>query len=574
METKQILISLDKISTPPVFGTEEYDKWLKQEEFLQFLLNTRSDEVLLYSSYKYVFIYSVIVPEKYIKDDYVVDLMKWQLSACDSWGYGYSHSKYGKNTPHVYSPFSSNYSKIVEKAQPVTYLRSFEGRINRKSYVEVSQFLTHIHDLHFMEERQAYCTLNSDGDIEEIIKIFYPQEGGYLATIKQETLDFHLFLNKSVLIRFFDKSIFDKEADFNPQDRNKSDISDKLNEIYANRTIIRNTKNLHSSSYIRGFQIIRNTKPTKYLMSKLTRENLEPKKYEVFITQDFKHKKIDQVSCDPSKLDSYFVDTDRPFQTSPVFFKPDVLLKYKQDPEKYTLDQRYISCRNSWSLQTYDINDAGQVFTYICYLGDLPYNEQLHWKQYNETPKAGISQRAFKTDFEAEWDLEYEPLSELQSSLESLSNPKGDIWRCIDNGLNSQLHYVVSTSVKEWADEIQTLDKLVVEGFNYSSLKRIGQALNIVDSKLGSIRLLGEILKAKGINTQEVEQIISPLVEIQYLRTKFSAHLSEPNEKDHIRKKLISKHGSLKDHFHDLIERTDKSFKSLSKLISDGTLSE
>jgi hypothetical protein len=491
--------------------------------------------------------------------------MNWQSSPSDSWGYGYVFDKRSQPKHFISKPFESNYSKILEQAQPITFLRYFEGKGDKKGYVEVSQFLTHLHDLHFMDERKAYCRLNKDGDIEEVVKILYPPEGGYVTTIKQDVLDFHLFLNSSVLVRFFDRVIYNNEVGLDQKDQQKSDFSDETNEIYARRGILYNQKGVATSSWIRGFQVIRNKQPRKVMLARLTGKDLEPKKYETFIAFDWKHQRIAELSCSPRELGNYFVESDKPFETSPAFFKPDVLLKYKQDPEKYTLDQRYITCRNSWHLKTYDINEAGQVFTYLCYLGDLPHNEQMHWKQYNENPKAGISERALKTDFKAEWDLSYEPLSELKSSLEELSKNKSELWTCHDSNLFAQLNYVVSDSVKEWTDEIQTLDKLVVEGFNYSYLKSLGESLKCYKPNLGSIKLLGEILKAKGINNQEIEQIVSPLREIQFLRTKFAAHVSATIEKDRIRKEKISKYGALRNHFRNLVEQTDKGIKLLSE---------
>ena len=64
-----------------------------------------------------------------------------------------------------------------------------------------------------------------------------------------------------------------------------------------------------------------------------------------------------------------------------------MLLKYKKDPEKYLLEDRSITARNSWYLKTYDINAAGQVHTYLIYLSHLPYEEQVYWKSANEAPK-------------------------------------------------------------------------------------------------------------------------------------------------------------------------------------------
>ncbi|WP_446808486.1 hypothetical protein ACH50O_14495 [Methylomonas sp. 2BW1-5-20] len=98
------------------------------------------------------------------------------------------------------------------------------------------------------------------------------------------------------------------------------------------------------------------------------------------------------------------MSSDLPFATSPAFFRPEVLLKYKADPDKYQIESRSIHCRGGWFLKSFDINEAGQVHAYLCDLSHLPYAEQLYWKSFNEPPKAGISTRAYRSDFLAQWD--------------------------------------------------------------------------------------------------------------------------------------------------------------------------
>jgi len=562
MNYQKVLEKLNQISKVPKHGTKAYGKWVEQKEFLQFLLDTSSGEIPLYISFKETYIYSILLPQNVLKGDYVDDLMEWQCSPDSSWGYGYSFSKKGRpKNISISQPLDSAGSKLLKKATPITFSRHFDGRIERKSYVEVYQQLTHLHDLHFVEEKNAYCRINEDGDIEEVIKIRYPQDE-IIVTIKQDVLDFHMFLAKSVLLRVFDRTICNDWIGFHEESRQESKFRDQKNEIYAGRGILFNKDRLPTASWLRGFQIIRNHQPRKKMIAILTGKSLEPKKYEKFIALDWKHDRIDECSCDPKKLGNYFIKSDKPFSTSPAFFKPEVLLKYKQNPEKYTLDQRHITCRNSWDLQTYDINEAGQVHTYLVYLGQLPYSEQLYWKAFNEKPKAGISKRAFKTDFKAEWDLSYEPLSELKKSLENLGKKKSKLWSCANEDLYRQLNYVVSDSLKEWENEIHDLDKLVIEGFNYSYLKKLSKSLECYSEELGSIKLLGEILKVKKINETGVNEMINPLEEIHFLRTKFVGH-SSGAEANKIREELILKYGDLKSHFRDLLKRTDKAVKLL-----------
>ena len=56
--------------------------------------------------------------------------------------------------------------------------------------------------------------------------------------------------------------------------------------------------------------------------------------------------------------------------------------------DKYTVGERDVQCRAAWYLKGIDVNEAGQVHAYICYLRNLPYSEQLHWASFNEEPKS------------------------------------------------------------------------------------------------------------------------------------------------------------------------------------------
>lgn len=567
MTQEKILKKLEHISAIPKHGTEDYKQWLEQKDFLQLLSDTCKDEIPLYVSYKGTYIYSVLLPQNCLRGNYIEDLMHWDCRPDSSWVYGYSYSKKGKpKNISISHSFERPGSKLLKKASPLTFLRSFEGRIGQKGYIEISQLLIHLHGLHLLEERKAYCRLNDDGDIDEVIKIHYPQSGEIAVTIKQDVLDFHLFLTKSILLRFFDRPLcYDWMKFRGGSRRQESTYHDKRNEISARQGITFDKNGLPEVGWLRGFQIIRNRQPRNRMVKILSGECLEPKKYETFIAYDWKHKKIAKCSCDPKELSNYFIESDKPFGTSPAFFKPEVLSKYKQNPEKYTLEQRSIRCRGSWSLKTYDINEAGQVHTYLIYLGYLPHSEQLHWKSSNEKPKTGISKRAITTDFFGQWDLSYEPLSALKESLGKLQKEKSELWSCADEKLYQQLNYPVTDSVKEWADEIHTLDKLVVEGFKRSYLKKLAKSLNCFNEKLGTIKLLKEILNAKGINEQEIDEIVLPLEEIHFLRTKLAGH-SSGEEAEKIRKQLISQHRSLKEHFRILVGKTDKSIKALLEI--------
>jgi hypothetical protein len=244
-----------------------------------------------------------------------------------------------------------------------------------------------------------------------------------------------------------------------------------------------------------------------------------------------------------------------PLQISPVFFNAQVLDKYKADPEKYRLGQRSINCRHAWSLQTYDVNEAGQVHTYITYLGNLPYAEQLYWKSFNEPPSGSISRRAFTTDIQGSWDTEHDPLQALLRIVEQIAADRAPWFKLRQQSLAEQLHYPVTTSTKQWTDALLNLAKIVVEGldkpFFTAELKSLGCP---TDAQWGTIKQAEAALAGRGIEPEVVAQAIEPLRTLQGLRTKLSAHAGG-GESASIRAALLREHGSPKAHIAALCDR-------------------
>ena len=563
MINSEVFKQLAQLSIPPETGTTNYEQWIQQRNFFQFLLNTRIGEIPLYASHQHTYIYSLFLPINALKGDYVDELMKWDAGPNSSWGYGYSFGKRGKpKKVRVYPPLDSTGTSLLKGATPITFWRYFEGRKGRKGYVDINQFLTHLHGLHWDESLNSYCRLDEDGNIDQALRV-QQMENDILVTLKSDIIDFHQFLTKTVLVRLFDRMVCQDWKKFGGWAGPKiSTNRDDKNEIFWRSGIESEKSGGLFASYIRGFQIIRNIRPRREMIATLEGKPLKPKKYEKFIAMDWKNKKISEVSCDPKTLGNYFVQSNKPFEISPVFFKPEVLLKYKADPDKYTVSERHISCRGTWSLETYDINEKGQIHTYLVYLGRLPHSEQLYWKSFNEKPKCGISERAFKTDFKGDWDLSYDPLLSLKASLQKLHKEKANLWTCSDEGLYSRLNYPVTNAEKEWVDEIHTLDKIVIEGFSYHHIKALATSLECFDEKYQSVKMLQSILNKKGISDDAITGITGPLFEIRNLRTKFSGHRSGKDAVA-IKNRLIKEYGSLKEHFRSLLQQTDQAIQTL-----------
>lgn len=466
-------------------------------------------------------IYPMLYPES------KVDILKEQLpsfSFCPS-SAGYCHCMSGDE--HWIEPYWGKHEDFINSEIPLFFHRQYYGHPRGKeNYYEFNQLVTHPLDLHWSVGHNSYCRIDEQGDEIEKIKIINHDELN-LILIRRKTLDKLLHLGKWVLIRYFCFSRFKIDH----PSYNNCTCKQFEPEEYEAKYEIRKC----DDEYIefRGAQIERPNIPKEHLLSwGGCDEEVEEKKYAEFIVYDWKNKTIKRNYCiDPINFANYFTKSDLPFGTSPIFFKAEVLDKYKNNPDKYDLSERNISCRGGWHLETYDINQHNQVHTYAVYLARLPYKEQLHWLQYNEEPKGGISRRAFQTDFEAKFPDEKSKLQQLKESLERLGSlrvgeekhviwsPKGGSWDAASKGL----YYVNSENPNQWQDFIIALANTTNEGFQVKPLRKIASSFGNTDEELGTLGLIKFILESSS-NKEKIPAIHGVLNDLQKRRGKGKAH--------------------------------------------------
>ncbi len=371
---------------------------------------------------------------------------------------------------------------------------------------ELLQHFVHANGLFLDNEKGTFNLINEDGDVEPKALIIVEQNFN-LILFERKALDYYLGYANHFLVRFFELKELESPLQWSISSLQTSKIKRR---IYEYEDIPR----------FKGVEVIQ----TVYSIEKIEKGN--PKKYENFIINDFKNSKIVEWSCAPEMLDNYYKDTGKPFETSPAFFNPEVLSKYKNNHEKYEVRERGIHCYGSWSLKSYSINDEGQVHAYIYCLGQLPYKEQLHWKQYNEEPKAWISQVAYNTDFLAEFDEEASTLRAIKQKLAKfppyyLDKEKFVLWAPkggdIDVLLN-QVHPVITEIKKEYRDYLLNLTILVIDGLEEKTIRNLVQA----DEKTKTMECLEILLKSWG--SQSTNTIMKALRALQRKRSKYAGH--------------------------------------------------
>ncbi len=439
---------------------------------------------------------------------------------------------------------------------PLFFLRQYYGYPKGKeNYYEFNQLITHPLDLHWNNTLNSYCLLNDSGEEVEKIKIIEHDEVN-LILIRKKILEKLLHLGKWNLVRYFDFTRFSSD---NPSFNSCTSTVYESKEFEIKYEIIIYDNN--ECVKFRGAQIKRPELPEKEILTwKFDGDDEELKdKYCEFTIYDWKNKKIlKNYSIDPKNFASYFRKSNLPFEISPIFFKSEVLDKYRNNPDKYELKETTISCRGGWHLETYGINEYNQVHTYAVYLARLPYKEQLHWLQYNEDPKGGISKRAFLTDFKGQFPDELTKFEMLHKTLESLRKitvgddkltiwePKGGNYEVAGKGF----YYVTSENPNQWHDFIISLANLTNEGFQKKSLKKIADSFGNTDNELGTLGLIKFILNASG-NQDKIPIIYNVLNDLQIKRGKGKAH------------------GSWKVPEGSLIEDADKRLQDVIKAIKE-----
>ena len=572
-EHNQLVKQVAFIDTLP--GDEdEYSTWIKGGGHLDWLeANADEDELVVYASGNYTFVHSVVVDEEELPKLNIDDLLHWAGNPYSSYA-GYAWGG-GRNTVWIESESHIFGSKTPKDVRQLVFARQLEGSRERESlYYEILQEYSHLADIHWRRAERAYCRFNELGDIEHMVSVTDKgrSEGIALVSFEREPLEAYLAASNSVLVRMYEFNLF-KRGDSSAW----ADTSDTLRkQVRTSRNLFyRQIVNPERWGYTRGIQIIRISRPRVEIFSSMKDrwtgiKSRQEQQFCEYIAYDWRNKQKKNISANPSAMTSYFDahGNSLPYETSPVFFRPEVLSKYKTDRDKYTINEehRHISCRGGWELRTYDVNEAGQVHTYICYLGQLPYEEQLHWKSFNEEPKAEISQRAIENDFMGEFSDIIDPLVEILFIVREWCDASAEWWELRDSRLLQGVNTPRTTSRDEWAQAFLRLSQLVIEGFKVKGIRKILRENGIAFEKNeGSLALIEKVLVSS--NLFSAGQGLDGLREVQAIRSRAASH-SGGRGADELATEAQEEYGSYTAHFESVCRTVVKELKTIEKAFS------
>lgn len=540
--------------------------WLENAEQSISVLkdNLKTDEILLYASGPHLLIHSVLTPNEFVEVPDHEDLDRAYITPDDAWCIQKSYGGGEGHRVYLEPPLSHPGCNSLVGSEKLVFIRSFDGVKDFEPPMELSQKLVHALGLYYIDERSAYCRLDSKGDIETVITVHEdatrdPWDRLRAVTIRSHNLATYMALTNSSLVTLFDFTRF-SPGDFSGWDSANMDTLEAKDLFYRHRKIPQH------ASYAKG-QIILRTELTQDDLVEEWKAEEDPssRQYALFKIIDRKNgHALLETSCGPDYIVNYFTESDLPWEISPAFFRPDVLQKYKSDPEKYTFEDRSITCRGSWYLKTYDINEAGQVHTYIGYLADLPYAEQLYWQSFNEWPKANISARAHQTDILGEFETTNDHLNDLKITIQELDKRPPSWWNPRGEAMINAVHYPVTDSTSEWGDEILALDHVEVEGFLVKGLREIvSKNAGSCENDWGSLKVLETALSLTGRTGEQAKAAVAPLKELRGLRNTVKAH-GNPEKRRNAITSARKTHGTLRNHFIELTSRLEQSLRVIA----------
>lgn len=417
---------------------------------------------------------------------------------------------------------------------------------------EVAQDFVHTADVYWRHEQRAYAKLDHRGDWLAVISQSPRDESAPvdIVSVRRETLDLHLVALDAVLVRVFEFDLnrlsLGQHLDF---DRSRESSTEHEADLQYRQLLIDGQLNR-----IRGAQVIRPRLTPKQIKQLIEEGRIsEPSEAEPveFIVHDIRNGRITTVSTDPSTTTNYFeaAHNQLPFDTSPAFFRSGVLSRYRADKDKYDMSDGWITCRGAWDLRNYSINDAGQVAAYICYLRELPHEEQIYWKAFNEEPYVGLSTRAIQNDFLGEGAEESTPLEKLEYLLERWEQGKAKWWGPPVDPSYRRLVVPHGNSRDEWARASGELSNLVLEGFEVEAIRKTlsERKLHYVKGER-SIALLERLLQAREVLGSD--EGLKALRQVNRLRN-ISSHRVGNSARD-AAEAALKQHGSYAAHFENL----------------------
>ena len=206
-----------------------------------------------------------------------------------------------------------------------------------------------------------------------------------------------------------------------------------------------------------------------------------PKSYEDFIIgindegQEVRH------TCNKDRLDNFFgANPGAPQYLTPVWFKATVLDRYYNEPSRFSVVDGYIGCQGLWGHRIDNHNTEGIVCA-LGDLGDLPPQEQAHWKAHNIPPKGGYSETIKQRWFDAEFAASDRIEDDFKTAYSQLADISKRVlgWYFLkplhedEQHLLSSIRTSTKNEQKEFDEIIGVVVKTVVDSIDVKNVRKL-----------------------------------------------------------------------------------------------------
>ena len=458
-------------------------------------------------------IFSALLEPQFIRE--ALERDDWDLGIGDGLPGFVQYYQEGEKTT-IYQRFGA------EGVRPLVIRREFHGAW--PSYLELCEEFRHFHNLAEDHQRQVLLDFDESGYEEEVVRITECQ-----VQVNWRYLLQFLAATQLYLAIYFDSVRYSLiPLQDVPEESRQLRYRDEKSRYLRYVGECDFQKDYRTLSRLLGKVIV--APPPVEKCGKWPFKEKEEEPEVSFIIGIGPDGELKEHTSNPEKLSNYFgANPGAPHYLTPVYFRKEVLQKYYAEPERYSVEDGYLSCLGLWDIQV-DNNHPTHVVVFLGDLGrDLPYRERLHWKQFNVPPPAdaGISETCFRRSFLAEFaepesvDLvfrqEYQRLN--TAWREKMGWPLFRDPEPEDEHILQAIHIPVTNSQCELDEQILWLTKLLVDSLNEDELAK---ALPEKRENEKGISKLERFLKSKGFTCEE--EVIQFLKDIWSLRSRGAAH--------------------------------------------------
>ncbi|WP_315344742.1 hypothetical protein [Rothia dentocariosa] len=267
----------------------------------------------------------------------------------------------------------------------------------------------------------------------------------------------------------------------------------------------------------------------------------DPADYPEFIIGEDEYGKPVKYTCDPDCLANYFgKNPDAPHYLTPVFFKPEVLQRYYDDSDLYTVSDGQLSCASMWGVKI----DNGNPNCVVVFLGDIgrdiPAGHRTHWLSYNVSPTQRMSDVGVRRAFFGQFADSENPEHRFKLAYNQLQNSWEEHWgwrlhrkaEGQDAGVLQRLRIPVNDTDAELRAQLINLALVLVD---YLNEKQVASYLSDAKGDKG-IAKLKKFLTAQSY--RHTERDVRLLQRIQGMRSRIAAHSSGSSGQAYLEEEL------------------------------------